>query len=161
MARNATRDSTDFVQQDGYSGPDVIDMMFTGPADVQSIDDIQICGMKQFKDQAVYTKFMSEPVVITIHANTDVNAAPVVAVGCNGVQRWLPRDKPVRIPRFLVESLAVSHEVRYETVTNPDPSADVGMITKPKRGQCYGFAVVHDPSPHGQEWLRRMVSSSR
>lgn len=107
-----------------------------------------------------YEKFMQEPVVIKIHKTTDKNEPPTVGLGCNGMQIYVPRERPVRLPRFFVENLARSQERIYRTERNPDPNADEGMFTKRHSGASFPFSVLKDDNPKGRAWLARVTHES-
>lgn len=116
---------------------------------------------REFKDAVEYETFMAEPVVIEIHTSTDKNAPTHALVGVNGEQVWLPRGQRIRIPRRFVERLARSQSVAYKTERNRDMDADVAMDTHKTTAMDYGFSVLRDPNPKGDQWLRRVVRESR
>lgn len=157
MARRET-ESTDYLSGE-LSG--VVDLMSLGSGmgpQVQAITE------REFKNtiegNLEYEKFMREPVVIRISSTNDKNEPPFAFVGENGVNVWIPREKPVRLPRCFVETLARSQVRNYRQERNPDPNADEGMTTRRSGGASYPFAVISDPSPRGQAWLRRVTHES-
>lgn len=124
-------------------------------------NQIVVVSEREFKDMGEYDEFMKNRLVITVHESTDPNAPPYAPVGVNGEQAWLPRGQPVRVPRYMVERLARSRPVSIKTKNNPDPSADVGMLTVSKTGFDYPFSVNHDPHPKGRAWLARVVAEGQ
>ena len=108
-----------------------------------------------------YEQFMEMPVVIRIHETADPRTAPIVAVGLNGVQRWIPRGNPIKIQRKFVENLLRSAEVNIRTVKNPDREADEGMIQRRTTTMPYGFELMWDGHPKGRAWLERVMHESR
>jgi hypothetical protein len=121
---------------------------------------IQVVTEREYQTTAEMEAFMQERLVIVVHKGTDKNASPRVPVGLNGEKVWLPRDVPIKLPRRLVAVLAQSQEATFDTVDNPDPSADEGKIIKRRNGQTAPFAVLHDPNPRGAHWLRRVTKEA-
>lgn len=113
-------------------------------------------GEREFKDVVEAEAFMQDQIVIRIHPTGDVNAPPVVPVGCNGEVVWLPRGRPVSIPRKFIESLA-RYETGYATQRAMDPNADEGMVQRTRANQPYPFTVVRDNHPKGRAWLERVM----
>lgn len=113
-------------------------------------------GEREFKDAIEAEAFMQDQIVIRIHPTGDVNAPPVVPVGCNGEVVWLPRGRPVRIPRKFIESLT-RFETGYSTQRAMDPNADEGMVQRTRANQPYPFTVILDNHPKGRAWLERVM----
>jgi len=149
-----TKEVESLKHLDGMEGVIDYDHFQLNMGAVSKIDPL---SMREFKLIEEYEKFMADMLVIVIHDTTDKNASPYVPVGVNGQMLWLPRSRKIRIPRRFVERLAQSQETAYQTVRNPDISADEGMLTKHRTGQPYPFAVVFDPSKFGERWLARMM----
>lgn len=130
-----------------------------------TIVNIQPVGEREFKIASAegkleYEKFMEEPIVIKIHETTDEREPTLAYVGDNGVGVWIPRGKPVELPRKFVETLARSQVRAYRQERDPNPNADEGMITRRSGGASYAFAVLRDPSPKGRAWLARVTHES-
>jgi hypothetical protein len=111
---------------------------------------------REFKTQAENEAFMQEEIVIRLHPTSDKNAPPVVPVGCNGEQVWLPRGRPISIPRKFIESLA-RYETSFTSVRTQDPNADEGFVNKASAAQPYPFSVIRDENPKGRAWLERIM----
>ncbi len=114
-------------------------------------------GFREFAEIEQYEAFMQEPVVIRIHETRDVNEPPLVFVGVNGDERWLPREKKLRLQRKFIERLAQAQEMAYKTSESRDPTADSMMETAKRKAASYSFSVLHDPNPNGRRWLARMA----
>lgn len=125
---------------------------------------VQPVTEREFKNtpegNLAYEKFMAEPIVIKIHSTADKNEPPGAEVALNGVKVYIPREKPVRLPRAFVEILARSQVRAYSQQRNPDPNADEGMFTKRHVGASYPFNVIEDKNPRGRAWLQRVVHES-
>ena len=129
-----------------------------GGLTVQPVAEREFKSDKDGKLQ--YEKFMAEPIVIKIHATADKNEPPGAEVALNGVKVYIPREKPVRLPRAFVEILARSQVRNYSQQRNPDPMADEGMFTRRHVGASYPFSVIEDKNARGRAWLQRVVHES-
>lgn len=139
--------------------PQCLDMMSTNLGTlIQTLPEAPE-SFREFAQMAEYEAFMHQPVMIRVHESRDDNDPPAVFVGCNGDSRWLPRDVNIRIPRKLVESLARAQETKYATEDNRDPNSDSMKTTKKRKMQSVSFSVLHDPSPMGSRWLRRVMQA--
>lgn len=160
MGQNAMEYDGDFLADDDNEEElRILDMMksdqvmrFARGGSLEVVSDFHGLG-----DTAAYEKFMTDPIVIKIHTTTDKNASPVIPVGINGDQKWLPRGVPIRVPRSFVERLAQSQTTAYKTVENPDKASDSGMLNKSTTAHEFPFDVIQDPSRYGGRWLKRMM----
>lgn len=107
-----------------------------------------------------YEAFMNERIVIKIHETTNENEPPFAFVGDNGECVWIPRGRPVRLPRKFVETLARSQQRIYSQTEDPNPKADEGMITRRRTGAAYPFSVIEDKNARGRAWLQRVTHES-
>jgi hypothetical protein len=149
-------EAADFLNT-GIAG--VVDFMSMGAG-----IGVQVVTEREFKStpegNVEYEAFMRQPIVIRISRTGDKNEPAYAFVGDNGVSVWIPREKPVRLPRCFVETLARSQERHYRQERNPDPNADEGMTTRRSGSASYPFAVLHDPDPRGRAWLQRVTHES-
>ncbi len=114
--------------------------------------DIQVVSI--FDTSADYEAFMQQYVEIEIHTTQDKNAPPMVPVGVNGVQAWLPRGEPVEVPRYFVERLLRSQSHKFETVNNNDYAAEAATSIRETIGTDFPFQINRDPDNRGREWAR-------
>lgn len=155
--RTAEVESTDFVN------PELNGLIDFGALPVGGVTVMPVTEREFKNDQEgklAYEKFMAEPIVIRIHRTADKNEPPIAELGLNGVKAFVPRDKPVRLPRAYVEILARSQVRNYSQERNPDPNADEGMFTKRHGGASYPFQVIKDDNPRGRAWLARITHES-
>ena len=118
-------------------------------------DVVQIRNMGRSLE---YEAFMQEPVIIIIQETTDKNAPPIVFVGDNGDDRWLPRGTPIKLPRKYVERLAQAKERSISTKQlNGQEDMDERMPARSKEATAYPFSVLKDWNPLGAKWLRRVA----
>lgn len=136
-------------------GDEVLDMMQDmTQLLVQRVTEDQF---REFKTEAEYAVFMKNPIVIRIHETRDKNEPPLVFMGVNGSQRWVPRNKNVRMQRYFIERLAQAQEMAFKTDLNADTTVDNAMITTRRKAASYTFSVLHDPHPVGRRWLERVT----
>lgn len=124
------------------------------------IENDQIVGyvdIVKSDGQIAYEAFMHEPIIIRVHSTKDKNAPWLVFVGVNGDNRWLPRNKPIRLQRKFVERLAAAQEMAFETRENKDPNVDNAMELVKSTAAAFEFSVLHDPNPLGRRWLGRIT----
>lgn len=148
------------IEATDYRSPELdnaIDFSFlaTGGTSIQPVNEREFPSTAEGKLE--YEQFMRQPVTIRIHKTSNPNDIPSVPVGLNGVQAWLPRDKPIKIPRAFVEVLAQAQVRNYRQERESDPDAAEGMRTRRYGGLEYPFEVIHDPHPKGRAWLNRIV----
>lgn len=116
--------------------------------------DIQIVSV--FDNNADYEKFMTDYLEIEIATTQDKNAPPLVPVGVNGVQAWLPRGEAIEVPRYFVERLLRSQSHKFETVNSTDYQAEAGTSIRETIGTDFPFQILYDPDPRGYEWARKI-----
>ena len=105
--------------------------------------DIQIVSI--FDTSADYEAFMQQYVEIGSTPPAGQNAPPMVPVGVNGVQAWLPRGEPVEVPRYFVERLLRSQSHKFETVNNGDHAAEAATSIRETIGTDFPFQINYDP----------------
>ena len=119
-----------------------------------SVDASDIQIIPAFESNAAYEAFMAQFVEIEIATTQDKNAPPMVPVGVNGVQAWLPRGEPVEVPRYFVERLLRSQSHKFETVNNGDHAAEAATSIRETIGTDFPFQINYDPDQRGREWAR-------
>lgn len=179
--------SSDAFDPDDSGGTErVLDMMATGMSSPARLAHLEVISQREFAYETLtsrvvnpegdlidfenpgrslaYEAFMEEPVIISINETTDEKAPPVVFVGVNGDQRWLPRGVPIRLPRKFVERLAQSAERSYTTkkIAANDES-DNERPAKTKSTQAYAFSILQDSNPNkklARRWFNRVTKQS-
>lgn len=176
--------SSDVFDGDEESGNErVLDMMATGMSSPARLQHLEVISQREFPYETIsmtgtdpdgmpfsfdnpgrslaYEAFMEEAVVISVHETTDEKAPPLVFVGINGDQRWLPRGISIRIPRKFVERLAQSAERSYQTPeTGVKEDTDNQRPVKQKSTQAYPFSVLEDSNPNkklARKWFNRVT----
>lgn len=114
--------------------------------------DIQIVSI--FDSNADYEAFMAQYVEIEIHTTQDKNAPPMVPVGVNGVQAWLPRGETIEVPRYFVERLLRSQSHKFATVNSNDRESEAATSIRETIGTDYPFQITYDADPRGRDWAR-------
>lgn len=155
MARgNANvRARTEDLDPTGWEG--YLNMTDEAPG-ARAIELVDSAGFREFKEQAEYEAFMNEPVGIQIaEANTE-RESPVVPIGVNGNQRWLPRDIPIMVRRYHLERLLRASTTAFSVEKLHDPELDEGQRVKNKNLPAYHIQVMRDDNPAGPKWMNRM-----
>ena len=122
-----------------------------------SDDDLQIVIPSMFQDSAEYEKFMNDYLEIIVAASSDKNAPPMVPVGVNGKQVWLPRGQNIEIRRYFVERLLRAQPRDFKTVNDQDFAAETATRIAESIGTSYPISIINDPDPRGRDWVN-MVS---
>lgn len=161
MAQGRAREthSTDYLNPELTGVVEFEQIMRNTLASVQPVSDREF-DLTSDEGKLAYEQFMNERIVITIHETTDKNEPTHAYVGDNGVGVWIPRGRPVRLPRKYVETLARSQIRAYYQERDPNPHADEGIITKRRGGAAYPLSVLEDKNPKGRAWLQRVTHES-
>jgi hypothetical protein len=109
-----------------------------------------------YKQLMADASFMSEPVVILLHALDQQAGEPAVPIGVNGDRAYLSPNVPTRVKRYHVAQLL---KARPDYVTHQG-----GEVSAPERTHNtffrqstsrYNFDVVED-TPRGVAWLKEL-----
>lgn len=153
----------------------IVDFMQSGMDSASRLRHLEVISSREFGYEEIvgpdganagrsieYEAFMELPVIIQISEAQDENASPVVFVGVNGDNHWLPRGVPCRVRRKHVERLAQSAERKYKTERkqNNDGESINEQPPTSRSHQSYTFAVLKDGHPWGRRWLARVTKQS-
>jgi hypothetical protein len=109
-----------------------------------------------YKELVANQAFMSEPVVIVLHALGQQEAEPAVPVGVNGDRAYLIPGTPTRVKRYHVAQLLkarpdyVSHQGGDVSQSEQNHNRFFKQSTS-----RYNFDVIED-TPRGIAWLREL-----
>lgn len=185
-AKAEIHSSEAFGEFDEFHDEKVLDMMATGLSAPQLLRHLEVISAREFEYETMtmvginpegekieyanegrslaMEAFMEEAVVIQINETTDEKASPIVFVGINGDQRWLPRGVPIRLPRKFVERLAQSAERSFATPKiAANDNSDNERPVKIKSTQAYPFSVLRDSHVNprlARAWLLRVTKQS-
>jgi hypothetical protein len=101
--------------------------------------------------------FMEEMLEVVVHGTTDKNAENPVRVGVNGVEVLFFRDKRTRCRRKFVNGLIVKQDEITTPKTRNGAGEDTYGIIKQANAK-FPFAISHDPSPYGPQWLAQRMA---
>lgn len=102
-------------------------------------------------------EFMNQLLLIQLSA-PGTNENPIAQVIVNNRQFDIPRDRPVRVRRYVVEALAHAKQANYQTKRSALGAAD-HMQTRETHVWSFPFSVFDDPSGlKGREWLNKVMS---
>lgn len=109
-----------------------------------------------YKELMASVAFMSEPVVIVLHALGQQEAEPAVPVGVNGDRAYLTPGVPTRVKRYHVAQLL---KARPDYVTHQggevsDREESHNRFFRQSTSR-YNFDVLED-TPRGVAWLREL-----
>jgi hypothetical protein len=113
---------------------------------------------REFKNIVEYERFMNMPVGIMISETTDDRESPVVPVGCNNDQKWLPRGAKIVVRRYMLERLLRASTTEFSLVKVGDSDAEEGQRMKAKTKRPYAVTVLKDTHPLGTRWQERICS---
>lgn len=149
-SRNVVADTDDFQHAD-WEG--FLDMTAEAPGSRA----IEVADMpREFEKVAEYELFMAMPVGIQIAEAQHERESPVVPIGCNGDQKWLPRDVPIVVKRWHLERLLRATQTEHTVQSLPDPTLDEGQRVKSQNRPAYHITILKDPHPLGARWAARM-----
>lgn len=125
-------------------------------------DDLIVDGVESAAngDYQAQLAFMEEPVEITVHESTDINAENPVQLICNGINQFVVRGVPQTIKRKYVEILARAKQTNINTTEMLDGNGDRAIRIGKHTGLRYPFSVVQDTNPRGAAWLRNVLADA-
>lgn len=151
MARGQAVARTSDLDQGGWEG--FLDMTAEAPGS-RAIEIPE--GFREFEQQAEYEAFMHERVGIIIAEASHERESPVVPIGVNGNQRWLPRNARIVVLRAHLERLVRASTTTLTVEKLHDPELDEGQRIKNKNLPAYHITILRDDNPMGPKWLNRM-----
>lgn len=158
MARGQSRVvSTDDIGTNDFEG--YLDMTAEAPGSraIEAANDTA----REFTDLAEYEVFMNMPVGIEISGTTDPRESPVVPVGCNGDQKFLPRECKIVVKRYMLERLLRATTTEFDLVKVENYSeADEGQRMRAKNKRPYSVRVLKDTHPLGTRWAERVTGEA-
>lgn len=150
MARGVKASTAD-VDGDAWEG--FLDMTDVAPgAAMIEVAD----STREFKEVAEYEAFMNERIGIVIAEANTAKEMPLVPVGVNGDQKWLPRDRPIVVRRHHLERLLRASQAEFKVKPLPDKDLDEGQRTESRNLPSYHIQVLRDDNPMGVRWMARM-----
>lgn len=100
--------------------------------------------------------FMHEKVVILISPPANESEPEQAQVSVNVRHYYIPRGRPVVVPRFVVEALAHAKQENFKmnAGNSNDPTS-----TRPVSNHLfsYPFMVSRDDNPKGRAWLEKVM----
>lgn len=118
---------------------------------------IEVADMdREFAETAEYEAFMAMPVGIIISETTHERESPVVPVGANGDQKWLPRNIPILVKRWHLERLLRATQTEHSVQKLQDPTLDEGQRVHSQNRPVYHITIKKDDHPLGTRWANRM-----
>lgn len=105
-------------------------------------------------------KFMHDDVTIRIANTTDRNAEQIFECNINGRNEVFRRGETKTVKRYFVDWLLRRKETVFtqQEVVNSEGIKDILNI--PHTALKYDLAVVRDPHPRGDEWMRAVMAEA-
>ncbi len=146
-------------QQVGQDHPRV--MKSTGPAK-ESLEParIQRVGRAVSSEKLEALKFGEDVLTVMVHDSTNPIDDPIPEVWNDGKPQRFERGKEMQVKRKYVEVLARAKKTTYTQKKIKDGNGDDTYVQVPHTALKYPFAVLHDPSPRGRDWLKNILQEA-
>lgn len=112
---------------------------------------------KDLKEIVDDEKFAEEVLTVYLFPTTDANAPPYAIVSVNGERAVIPRSRPCKVKRKVVEVLARMKETRYSQQESAPGMEQTMDSLRGHTALVYPFSVSHDPNPRGAAWLENIL----
>ena len=118
---------------------------------------IEKVSESDFVKKSKLAAFMNDVLTILVHPSQEEGALDFAPPQVNGLNQPILRGVNSKVKRKYVEALARCRTTKYvQRVTDSSRPENIQM--KEKTTLTYPFAVLHDPSPIGREWLEGILS---
>ena len=119
---------------------------------------IERVAENDFVEAAELEAFMNEILTIQVHPTQEEGSLDVITPNVNGVNQPIIRGVESKVKRKYVEDLARTRTtVQDQQEQTPGNTANILI---PRTSLTYPFAVLHDPSPVGREWLQSILAEA-
>lgn len=109
----------------------------------------------EYMDALAFNEDMLE---IVVH-DGDQNCENPIMVGVNGIYVQIFRGQPTLVRRKFVSQLCAK-QTRVSTPEYINGGGERAFKIVQTNTQKYPFSVIKDPSPRGNEWLRRTMAEA-
>jgi hypothetical protein len=119
---------------------------------------IQVTDRIGDPEKAAMLRFLAEEIDIRIATSTEKDAEQIIEFGINGRIYSFRRGVVKTVPRFVADKIARTKITGYSQreVVNSEGVRQIVQI--PHTGQRYDFAVLRDPNPLGENWLKSVLA---
>lgn len=136
--------------------PSTIVMQADGPI-VREPEEIAVLDKPLDKSNADALAFMEDDLDIMIQPSSEENAAMMVDCYVNGEAKWVKVGERTKLKRKFVEVLLRAKPISVNTTHDEIGAKNIiNNIVRHQRAK-YPMSIMHDPSPKGGEWLRRVM----
>lgn len=102
--------------------------------------------------------FFNEPVTIRVATTTDKNAEQVFELNINGKPFFFRRGEQKTVPRYVADHLARMKVTTYQDREVFNAEGIKQILHEPSTALKYDFAMVNDPNPMGEHWLKATLA---
>jgi hypothetical protein len=159
MARTARRPLEAAEMQIGQDKPR--DQKSTGPAK-KSLEPAHVepvegpVSSKKLEN----LKFAEDVLTVMVHETTNPEDHPSPEVWNDGRMVIFPRGVEIQVKRKFVEVLARSKKRTFSQQKIVDVNGIESYRNIPHTALTYPFTIVHDPSPNGRAWLKKILAEA-
>lgn len=120
------------------------------------LEDLQQVTCMPSMDEATALAFNEDVLTILIHPTAEKNPEDPVYVSVNGRGGFIVRNQKTRLARKYVDRLLRAQADSVQQDTTATNEKDFNRLTVVPT-QRYPLSVLHDPSPHGANWLQQIT----
>ncbi len=103
-------------------------------------------------------KFMEDELLVQIHPSTNPLDEEVFQVFNNGEAEFFRRGEQKKVKRKFINILAQNKLTTYTQKRVRNADGVMQDVQVPHTAIRYGFSILHDPHPRGQDWFRAMLA---
>lgn len=135
------------------------DLPVDGPARLEPAH-VEVVDKPLTSVKADALKFNEEVLTVIVHESSNPTDHPCPEIEINGRIRVFPRGEEVKVERYFVEQLCRLKKTTYSQKKVEDANGIKTYRNIPHTSVLYPFAVMHDPNPLGQAWLKNTLNSA-
>ena len=109
-------------------------------------------------EKAAMLAFMEELVTIRPATTTDKNAEQIFELTINGKTELFRRGEVKTVKRKYIDLMARLKVTAYTQREITGPDGERQIVSDPHTALKYDFAMVSDPNPKGESWLKATLA---
>ena len=134
-------------------------MKSTGPAkDSLEPSIIETVDRPVSKEKLELLRFMDDELTIRVADSTNPMDEPNPEVINGGIRQYFVRGIEQKVKRKFVEVLARAKKTAFSQELYQDGAGNSAYRQVPHTALRFDFAVLHDPSPRGRDWLKAILA---
>lgn len=125
--------------------------------EIGTAEPIERVAENDFAKAASLEAFMNDILTVIVHQSTEEGALDFAPPQVNGLNQPILRGVESKVKRKYIEALARCRTTKYiQQVVDPSKPENIQMTERCQL--TYPFAVLHDPSPNGRQWLESILA---